>query len=225
MRYLYLSLISIICWNCTSSESETAVVFQTDRSYDSIALYQIEGNDAIRLGSMSGTSDWRLKQPLDKPGVFKMFQYNAADRSSVLFILTDEASITLNESAGELNVENSYETQRLMTITQLLEQCDSRHFGYQRKLVEFASDPDSINHYYRLTEENQSTCYSDLKQIVRNDYASVASLYALNYIDPAKNFSLMDSVICQTKEKYPSIYLLEEIITIHQLNKTELQCY
>ena len=103
-------------------------------------------------------------------------------------------------------VEGSPESARLSEIIGLLNSCDKQHFEYQRQLVNNAMDPDSVKMYTQKSDEHQLACITSLKTLVREDYSSLASLYAMNYIDPSLEKELLDSVFCFSKKRYPNFF-------------------
>ena len=222
--FAFLLLLSI-CAGCSNSSLSTREIeYETTEAFDSLVLYQINGFESNRLGRFGNVGNWNIGLSVNEPGVFKIYQYAGRERGSVLFMMTDEKWMKIVDTETKRTSQGSYETSRLFQINALISECDRRHFNFQRKLVEHATVADSTNYYYQLSEENQISCTTELKNIIREDHTSMASLYALNYLDPEVNFTLMDSVICQSTIQYPDLYLRQEIIRNHQLDTSKLSC-
>lgn len=215
----YIIILSIIIFSCnTESDEGVSLTFSSSNPYDSVHLYRINKNQAIFIGALQYKDHWTLStQELRKKGIYKAFSYYDGKTATFLLIVDDTPNIHIEEEGKSLMAKGSNETKRLFEINALIHSCDQRHFKYQRKLVEFATNRDSTSHYYDLTQRNMAECKSSLKAIIRADYSSLASLYALDFLDPAKNTQLVDSVFCLSKQRYPDSYLHEEIIERHQL--------
>ena len=157
--FTFLLLLSI-CAGCSNSALSTREIeYESPEAYDSLVLYQINGFESNRLGRFENKGHWTIGLSMNKPGVFKIYQYEGRERGSVLFMMTEEQWMKIVDTETIRTSQGSYETSRLFQINGLISDCDRRHFDFQRKLVEHANDADSTNYYYLQSEENQSINY------------------------------------------------------------------
>lgn len=226
MKNIFLALFLILFGVACSNKNDTQIRFSSNRAYDSLSLYAINGTNATHLGALSqGETYWELTTGLDQPAILKLYQYpTGGNRTSTLIMLENDQMVTLIESETGLTCAGSIETSRLLEVNKLLESCDKTHYEFQRKLIQVAPNIDSINYYTNLNTSHQNRCFEDMKSLIRLDPSSLASLYALNFVDPKNNRSLIDSVYCSSIQRYPSIYLHKEILAIHQINEGSINC-
>ncbi len=213
-KHIQLVLISlfIVLFGCTTN-TDISLEVDFKELPSKVEVYKINGQQSDKIGELhfDGTK-YEGKIPNIDFGFYALISQYSHKKESLIFISDKNSkNIDLMQNGDSLFAYGSAETERLYQILNLTRGCEIAYKDVQKRLIMYSGEIPKILEIQKEGEKITHRCVSDIINKIRQDKSSLASLYAIDFLDPITNKPLIDSVFHLTKNKYGQIYLHDEL--------------
>lgn len=206
-------MIAISFFSCREN---TKIIYEIldNTSPDKVSLYEIKGKELKPLGDFvyDKYNSYTISKSGLELGLYKLVKHYGTTKKSINFICQGNPGVvSIIDRGDSLFAYGSYETERLFKILNHTRGCDARYFKLQKEMVNNAMDTERTRALLEDEKTIANTCRTDLVNFIRSDLSSIASLYAVDFLDPTLHSELIDSVINESRNKHGELYLHEEL--------------
>lgn len=181
-----------------------------------ILLQELQNNEMVTIDTveLDNKSAFRLTVATSEPGFYRL---NLYENQYINFILNDEdVEITADgqSSDGVSEVRGSKDTDHFNDVNAIMQdfqrEVQTLEIAFQQASMEGDDDKvDSLRKEYVKLDEKKS---QKVKEAIDNMDNSLAALYAVNFLDPEKDFPFFDKLSKKVEQGMPNSKYAQQFV-------------
>ncbi len=182
-----------------------------------ILLQELQNNQMVTIDTISLTDDNTFKATVDlrEPGFYRL---NLYETQMINFILSDsDIQITADGSSQEgiAEVEGSDDTDHFNKVNEIMQkfQQDVQQLEVAFQDASTGQDQERIDSLRQVYVEMEQKKTEDIKSAINEMDNSLAAMYAVNFVDPEKEFAFLDELAKKYRESMPDSKYTQEFVS------------
>ena len=203
--------------NKNSGDGNVAVSGTVKNPQDGVVLFQeLQNNEMVTIDTvqLDDKNAFDFTVAVSEPGFYRL---NLYDNQYVNFILNDEdVKITADgqSSDGVAEVKGSKDTDHFYSVNAIMqdfqEEVQELEVTFQQASMEGDEEKvESLRKAYVALDEKKS---DKVKEAIDNMGNSLAALYAVNFLDPEKDFPFLDKLAQKVDQGMPNSKYAQEFV-------------